>query len=200
MEELLRDVLSQLRVRCAEYLSIDTNQIYQEKNSTELDKMRTCFCRTEVVNSIQHIYTIRKRPCQFLPQENEIILCTELQDRYHVDQCFSDGLPIYSIKLFQWLMHLSGYRCPARPPELEECAVYMKFSLLHSVESLMFCLELVVSLVYLMNNCICFIRMCPSGETDGLTIRLCFYSCVSAEMRRIRIPSVQIAQFHFRVT
>jgi hypothetical protein len=75
LEEQLRDVLSQLRVRCAEYLSIPSNEIYQEDKSTKLDKMRTDFCRREVVNDIQHtrIYTIRKRLCQFVPYEREII-------------------------------------------------------------------------------------------------------------------------------
>jgi hypothetical protein len=100
MEELLRDVLSQLRLRCAEYLSITPKQIYQEDNITMLDKMRTDFCRKEVVNNISNIYTIRKRPCQFVPYENDIILGTELQDRYHVISVSQTGFRYIQPNLF----------------------------------------------------------------------------------------------------
>jgi hypothetical protein len=57
MEELLRDVLSQLAVRCSEYLSLTPTQICPEDNSTNLDIMRLNVCRREVVSNIRHIYT-----------------------------------------------------------------------------------------------------------------------------------------------
>jgi hypothetical protein len=55
VEELLRDALSELKLRCVEYLSITSEHFYEEKNSNELDKMRLDFCRKEVVNNTQHM-------------------------------------------------------------------------------------------------------------------------------------------------
>jgi hypothetical protein len=54
MGEFLRVVLSQLIAGCADYLSITTQQHYRGASSTRLDKIRTEFCRTEVVNNSQY--------------------------------------------------------------------------------------------------------------------------------------------------